>query len=53
MNFEVSESAYIFHGLDVHPPVQEYLDGLEMASPSRPVECSETILSKKYKHVDE
>ena len=41
----VAVFAYRGPGLDVCPPVQENLDGPEMASLSSPVEGSQSILS--------
>ena len=40
----VAAFAYIGPGLDVCPPVQENLDGPEVAFPSSPVEGSPSIL---------
>ena len=37
-------SVYLGLGLDVCPPVQEDLDGLEMALPGTTVECGEPTL---------
>ena len=42
----VAASAYIFPGLDVCPPVQENLDGPEVAFLSSTVESSISILSE-------
>ena len=40
----VAVSAYLVSSLDVCPPVQEDLDGPEVAVSSSPVECGESIL---------
>ena len=46
----VAVSAYIGAGLDVCPPVQEDLDGPEMASMSSQVEGSFSILKETQLH---